>query len=94
MGGDEKYLSHLCLLDRHGPQLIAFLARFAGTLTRPAVKGASMDPGDMPGAEPAEGVSEVERPSTARLGERSERLEDAGSDTSISEWSEGGEGRE
>lgn len=53
-----------------------------------------MDPVVMPGAEPAEGVSEVERPSVACLGERSGRLEDAGSDTSISEWSEGGEGRE
>lgn len=55
------YLSHLSLLRRHGPQLIAFRARLAGTLTRPVVpEGASRDAGDR-GRVPVEGVSEVER---------------------------------
>jgi hypothetical protein len=93
-GGDERYLSHLSLLRRHGPQLIAFLARLAGTLTRPVVlEGVSKDAGDR-GRVPVEGVSEMERLSTVCLGERSDRLEDDGSDTSISGWSEWGQGGE
>lgn len=93
--GDEKYLSHLSLLRRHGPQLIAFLALLA-TLTRLVVKGASRDAGVLRRAPSVEGVSEVERLFTACLGEQSERLEDARSDTGtdITEWAEGGERRE
>jgi hypothetical protein len=50
---------------------MVFLARFAGTPTQLAAKGASWDPGDrghMSGVEPVEGVSEVEHPSSACMG--------------------------
>jgi hypothetical protein len=73
---------------------MAFLARLAGTLTRPVVKGASRDVGDRGRVPGVEGDSEVERVSVACLGERSDGLDDDGSDTGISGWSEGGEGRE
>lgn len=42
----HEYLSHLSLLRRHGPQLIVFLARLAGTLTRSVLEEASKDVGD------------------------------------------------
>jgi hypothetical protein len=63
---------------------MAFLARLAGTLMRPEVKGRSRDAGDR-GRVPVEGVSEVERVSSVWVGERSDGLvEDDGSDTGIS----------
>ena len=73
---------------------MAFLARLAGTLTRPVVKGASRVEGDRGRVPGVEGDSEGERVSAACLGERSDGLEDDGSDTGISGWSGGGEGRE
>jgi hypothetical protein len=58
---DGKYLSHLSLLRRHGPQLIAFLARLADALTTSAAEEASRDAGVL-GRGVVEGVSEeVER---------------------------------
>lgn len=78
----------MSLLRRHGPQLIALLARLAGTLTRPVVlEGASMDAGDR-GRVPVEGVSEMERLSLP------DGFEDDGSETSIGGWSKEGEGDE
>jgi hypothetical protein len=73
----HEYLSHLSLLRRHGPQLIVFLARFAGTLTRSVLEEASKDAGDR-GRVPAEGDSEEDCPSESSLVERSDRLEDDG----------------
>ncbi len=63
---------------------MVFLARFAGTLTRPVVEEASRDARDR-GRVPVEGVSEVDRPTADPLGELSDRLEDDGSETGISE---------
>jgi hypothetical protein len=73
----HEYLSHLSLLVRHGPQLIVFLARLAGTLTRSVLEKASRDAGDR-GRVPVESVSEGDCPSEVSLGERSDRLEDDG----------------
>lgn len=81
----------MSLLKRHGPQLIVFLARFAGALARPVLEEASADAGDR-GRVPVEGASGEGRPSEASLGERSDMLEDDG-DRSISGAARGeGEG--
>ncbi len=58
----HEYLLHLSLLVRHGAQLIAFLARFAGALTRSVLEEALTDEGDR-GRVPGEGVSGEGRPS-------------------------------
>jgi hypothetical protein len=85
----HEYLSHLSLLRRHGPQLIVFLARLAGTLTRSVLKEASRDAGDR-GRVLVEGVSEEDRLSEVSLGERSDRLEDDGGMSGVArgEWEE------
>ena len=81
----------MSLLRRHGPQLIVFLARFAGALTRSVLEEASTDAGDR-GRVPVEGVAEEGRPSWVSLGERSDVLEDDG-ENGISEVARGeGEG--
>jgi hypothetical protein len=69
----HEYLSHLSLLRRHGPQLMVFLARLAGTLTRSVLEEPSRDAGDR-GRVPVEGVSASE----VSLGERSNSLDDKG----------------
>ena len=72
---------------------MAFLALLA-TLTRLVVEGASRDVGDcrrVPGRPGVGGVSEAKRLFTTWLGVRSD---DPTSDTSISERTGGGEGRE
>jgi hypothetical protein len=75
----------LSLLSRHGPQLMAFLARLVGTLTPSAVEGASWDAGDR-GRVFVEGVSEeIERLLVGCFGERSDGLEGDGSDSGIRE---------
>jgi hypothetical protein len=90
MARDRTDLSHLSLLMRHGPQLIAFLARLVGALTPSRTEGASRGAGDRGGAD-AEGVSEeVERLFVVCLGERSEV---DGSDSGIRGGGEGGEER-
>ncbi len=72
---------------------MVFLARLAGTLTRSVAEEASRDAGDR-GRVPTEGVSEVDRLSAVPSGERSDRLEDDGSETGISGSGEGDKGRE
>jgi hypothetical protein len=67
---------------------MAFLARLAGTLTRPVALRDGGDRGRGPGAA---GGSGVERLSAAWLGERLGGWEDAGPDAGIGV---GGEGRE
>ena len=59
---------------------MAFLARLAGTLTRPVALRDGGDRGRGPGAE---GGSGVERLSAAWLGERSGGWDDAGPDAGI-----------
>jgi hypothetical protein len=74
---DNEYLSHLSLLVRHGPQLMVFLARFAGALTRSVLEEASTEAGDR-GRVLVEGASEGGRPSEISLGERPDMFEDDG----------------
>jgi hypothetical protein len=77
--GGWGHLSHLSLLSRHGPQLIAFLARLVGTLAPSAVEGASKDVGERGRVE---GVSdEIERLLVDCFGLGSDRLEVDGSDS-------------
>lgn len=73
----HEYLSHLSLLVRHGPQLIVFLARLAGALTRSVLEEASRDAGDR-GRVPVEGVSGEGCFSEDPLGERPDRMDDDG----------------
>lgn len=73
----HEYLSHLSLLVRHGPQLIVFLARLAGALTRSVLEEASRDVGDR-GRVPVEGVSGEGCFSEDPLGERPDRVDDDG----------------
>jgi len=73
----HEYLSHLSLLRRHGPQLMVFLARLEGTLTRSVLEEVSKDAGDRRRV-PVVGVSEEDCPSEGSLGEWSDRLEDDG----------------
>ena len=69
----------MSLLSRHGPQLIAFLARLVGTLAPSAVEGASKDVGERGRVE---GVSdEIERLLVDCFGLGSDRLEVDGSDS-------------
>ena len=86
----HEYLSHLSLLERHGAQLIVFLARLAGILTRSVLEEASKDVGDR-GRVLVEGASEDDRPSEVSLRERSAMLVDDGSMSG--EVGNGGEGR-
>lgn len=65
-----RSLSHFSLLRRHGPQLMVFLARLEGTLTRSVLEEASRDAGDR-GRVPVKSVSEGDCPSDVSLGERS-----------------------
>lgn len=67
---------------------MAFLARLAGTLTRPVALRDVGDRGRGPGAE---GGSGVERLSVAWLGEWLGGWEDAGPDTGIGGWGARGE---
>jgi hypothetical protein len=71
----HEYLSHLSLLARHGPQLMVFLARFAGALRRSVAEEASTEAGDR-GRVLVEGVSEEGR----SLRERPDMVEDDGDD--------------
>ena len=88
----HEYLSHLSLLRRHGPQLIVFLARLAGTLTWSVLEEASKDAGDR-GRVPVEGDSEEDWPSDVSLGERSAsgRLEDDGGISGVARGEREGE---
>jgi hypothetical protein len=67
---------------------MAFLARLAGTLTRPVALRDGGDRGRGPGAA---GGSGVERLSAAWLGERLGGWEDAGPEAGIGEWGARGE---